>query len=107
LPSTAATSPNERFHLRSQALRAIVDAERAFCPSIRSDKYADPAAAILSAWLRDRHRAVLFDFNGTLSHDEDLLFQIYLDLTMTELDYTLTPKFYREMLVTWAEPTAS
>lgn len=38
-------------------------------------------------------RAVLFDFNGTLSHDEELWFEVYRDL-FAELGLSLTRREY-------------
>lgn len=45
-----------------------------------------------------RGRAVIFDFNGTLSDDEPLLLRIFTELFADELGWTLTPEEYADRL---------
>ena len=49
-------------------------------------------------------RAVLFDFNGTLSHDEPVLCRIYLEL-FAEYGNPISERFYYERLSGLAETT--
>ena len=44
-------------------------------------------------------RAVLFDFNGTLSNDEPLVFEAYRSTCTSHLGWTLDRRFYDEYLV--------
>lgn len=45
---------------------------------------------------RSLDRAVIFDFNGTLSDDEPLLLRIFTELFADALGWTLTPEEYAE-----------
>jgi HAD superfamily hydrolase (TIGR01509 family) len=44
-------------------------------------------------------RAVTFDFNGTLSDDEPILFDIFSELFRTHLDWAMTAEDYRDELL--------
>lgn len=52
------------------------------------------AAAEISFWSKQPDRAVLFDFNGTLSDDEPLLLQIFVGLAKDELGTALDEADY-------------
>jgi beta-phosphoglucomutase len=56
-----------------------------------------PTAAVdsvVAAWAASPDRAVLFDFNGTLSDDEPLLYRIYAEMFSQELGRPLTQGHY-------------
>ncbi len=52
------------------------------------------AQAVLHEWTRDERRAVIFDFNGTLSDDEGILLEIFIELFEAHLSWTLTADDY-------------
>lgn len=52
------------------------------------------ASAIVDQWARAGRRAVIFDFNGTLSDDEPLLAQIFQELFGTHLDWSMSVEDY-------------
>ncbi len=56
------------------------------------------ADAVIEAWLRSSRPAVVFDFNGTLSDDEHILFDIFCDLFIDHLDWTMTAEHYHREL---------
>ncbi len=49
---------------------------------------------VLREWTRNERRAVIFDFNGTLSDDEGILLEIFVELFEKHLDWTLTANDY-------------
>lgn len=55
---------------------------------------AERVRAILRGWARHDRRAVIFDFNGTLSDDEGILLEIFVELFRTHLGWTLTAEDY-------------
>jgi HAD superfamily hydrolase (TIGR01509 family) len=57
------------------------------------------AADVINAWLRSREPAVVFDFNGTLSNDEHILFAIFSELFHTHLGWAMTADDYRAELL--------
>jgi beta-phosphoglucomutase len=57
------------------------------------------AAAVIAGWLHSRRPAVIFDFNGTLSDDESILFDIFSELFRTNLGWPITPQDYRDELL--------
>jgi beta-phosphoglucomutase len=57
------------------------------------------AADVIGAWLRSDRPAVIFDFNGTLSDDEPILFDIFSELFRTHLDWAMTAEDYRDELL--------
>src|SRR5262245_4117095 len=63
------------------------------CPPAR------PATDVIEAWLRSHQPAVVFDFNGTLSDDEHILFDIFRDLFRVHLGWTMTTEDYRRELL--------
>lgn len=50
---------------------------------------------LVTDWAVTADKAVIFDFNGTLSDDEGLLLRLYTDLFREQLAWTLTPDDYR------------
>ncbi|MDT7766405.1 MAG: beta-phosphoglucomutase, partial [Mycobacterium sp.] len=54
---------------------------------------------VIETWLRSERPAVVFDFNGTLSDDEHILFDIFRDLFRTHLGWAMTAKDYRDELL--------
>lgn len=61
--------------------------------------HPDPAVrSVIDAWSVGPQRAVIFDFNGTLSDDEPILLRIYQELFREHLQWTLTPADYYSRL---------
>jgi len=54
---------------------------------------SDPAG-VITLWAAHPDRAVIFDFNGTLSDDEPLILRIYTEMFLEHLKWTLTPSHY-------------
>ena len=52
----------------------------------------------LTSWASKPGRAVIFDFNGTLSNDEPVLQAVFADMFATHLGWTLTEADYWERL---------
>jgi HAD superfamily hydrolase (TIGR01509 family) len=57
------------------------------------------AADVIATWLRSDQPAVIFDFNGTLSNDEPILFDIFSELFRVHLDWAMTAEDYRDELL--------
>ncbi|MFG1929686.1 HAD family hydrolase [Mycobacterium sp. NPDC048908] len=57
------------------------------------------AAEVIEAWLGSDRPAVVFDFNGTLSDDEHILFDIFRDLFGVHLNWAMTAEDYRRDLL--------
>jgi beta-phosphoglucomutase len=57
------------------------------------------AADVIDHWSRSHQPAVIFDFNGTLSDDEPILFDIFSELFRAHLNWDMTPKDYRDELL--------
>src|SRR3977135_2011156 len=58
------------------------------------------AADRLPTWTpRDHPPAVIFDFNGPLSDDEPILFDIFSELFRIHLDWVMTAEDYRDELL--------
>ena len=57
------------------------------------------ATDVINAWLRSDQPAVIFDFNGTLSDDEHILFDIFSDLFSHHLGWAMTADEYRDQLL--------
>ncbi len=58
-----------------------------------------PASDVIDRWLRSSQPAVIFDFNGTLSDDEPILFDIFSELFRAHLNWDMTPENYRDELL--------
>ena len=58
-----------------------------------------PASDVIDKWLHSSQPAVIFDFNGTLSDDEPILFDIFSELFRAHLNWDMTPEDYREELL--------
>jgi HAD superfamily hydrolase (TIGR01509 family) len=56
-------------------------------------------ADVIQTWLRSERPAVVFDFNGTLSDDEHILFDIFSELFRVHLDWATTVEEYRDQLL--------
>jgi beta-phosphoglucomutase len=54
----------------------------------------DAARQLVSDWATEPGRAVIFDFNGTLSDDEPILLRLYAEMFREHLDWELTPPHY-------------
>ncbi len=54
---------------------------------------------MIDHWLRSHQPAVIFDFNGTLSDDEPILFDIFSELFRAHLNWEMTPEDYRDELL--------
>ncbi len=52
------------------------------------------APAVIAQWARRPGRAVIFDFNGTLSDDESVLLRLFSDIFDEHLGWTLTGEDY-------------
>lgn len=57
------------------------------------------ASEVIDNWLRSPAPAVIFDFNGTLSDDEPILFDIFARLFADHLGWTMTAEDYRTDLL--------
>lgn len=60
---------------------------------------APSAQETMQAWARRPGRAVLFDFNGTLSDDEPILLRIFTGLFAEHLDWRMSEEEYGEQLL--------
>jgi len=54
------------------------------------------ATKVLEEWLCSHQPAVIFDFNGTLSDDEHILFDIFRELFQLHLSWVMTDDDYRD-----------
>jgi beta-phosphoglucomutase-like phosphatase (HAD superfamily) len=52
--------------------------------------------AVLDRWLTSTQPAVIFDFNGTLSDDEHIIFEVYAELFLAHFGHELTAHVYRD-----------
>ena len=57
------------------------------------------ATDVIETWLRSEQPAVVFDFNGTLSDDEHILFDIFSELFHAHLGWAMTAEDYRDELL--------
>ena len=57
------------------------------------------ATEVIETWLLGERPAVVFDFNGTLSDDEHILFDIFSELFGAHLGWAMTAKDYRDELL--------
>ena len=57
------------------------------------------ATDVIETWLRSDQPAVVFDFNGTLSDDEHILFDIFSELFRAHLGWAMTAEDYRDQLL--------
>jgi HAD superfamily hydrolase (TIGR01509 family) len=56
----------------------------------------DAVDHVLDRWLSSAQPAVIFDFNGTLSDDEHIIFDVYAELFRTHFDRELSASDYRD-----------
>jgi HAD superfamily hydrolase (TIGR01509 family) len=57
------------------------------------------ATHVIETWLRSDQPAVVFDFNGTLSDDEHILFDIFSELFRVHLGWAMSAEDYRGELL--------
>jgi beta-phosphoglucomutase len=57
------------------------------------------ATDVIETWLRSDQPAVVFDFNGTLSDDEHILFEIFRELFSAHLGWAMSAEDYRDELL--------
>lgn len=57
------------------------------------------ATDVIETWLRSDQPAVVFDFNGTLSNDEHILFEIFRELFSAHLGWAMTAEDYPDELL--------
>ncbi|EHB58355.1 HAD-superfamily hydrolase, subfamily IA, variant 3 [Mycolicibacterium rhodesiae JS60] len=57
------------------------------------------AHVVMSDWATAARPAVIFDFNGTLSDDEPILFRIFSELFSTHLGWSMTQQDYDSQLL--------
>jgi len=57
------------------------------------------ATDVIETWLHSDQPAVVFDFNGTLSDDEHILFDIFSELFRAHLGWAMTADDYRDELL--------
>ncbi len=57
------------------------------------------ARAVISDWANAQRPAVIFDFNGTLSDDEPILFRIFSELFGEHLGWAMTQQDYDSQLL--------
>ena len=57
------------------------------------------ATDVIETWLCSDQPAVVFDFNGTLSDDEHILFDIFSELFRAHLGWAMTAEDYRDELL--------
>lgn len=70
-----------------------------------SDAVPDETARrLIARWARMPGRAVIFDFNGTLSNDEPLLLRLYTEMFRERLGWALTPRDYYDRLAGRSDP---
>ena len=58
----------------------------------------------IERWATRNDRSVLFDFNGTLSNDEPVLFRMYVEMFGEHLGYQLSEAEYYESLAGRSDP---
>ncbi|WP_059016043.1 HAD family phosphatase [Mycobacterium sp. M26] len=64
-----------------------------------SHPVSSQARELITAWATARNPAVIFDFNGTLSDDEPILFRIFAELFAEHLDWQMTQDDYDRHLL--------
>jgi len=57
------------------------------------------ATDVIQTWMLSDQPAVIFDFNGTLSDDEPILFDIFSELFRIHLDWVMNAGDYRDELL--------
>lgn len=57
------------------------------------------AADVVQAWAAEPRRALIFDFNGTLSDDEPILARIFTEIFAERLGWELSDEVYRATLL--------
>lgn len=57
------------------------------------------ATALVAQWAVVEPRVALFDFNGTLSEDEQLLREVFAEVFAERYDWEMTPAYYQQHLL--------
>ncbi|MGY4710365.1 HAD family hydrolase [Mycolicibacterium sp. CBM1] len=70
-----------------------------FDSAVPSNPDVRPTHELIASWAASRRPAVVFDFNGTLSDDEPILFRIFRELFDEHLNWTLTQADYDRHLL--------
>jgi beta-phosphoglucomutase len=70
-----------------------------FHSAVPSFSDARPAREIITEWAAAQQPAVIFDFNGTLSDDEPILFRIFGELFDEHLNWAMTQQEYDRHLL--------
>jgi beta-phosphoglucomutase len=60
---------------------------------------SDEVRSVIEQWAGSEDPAVIFDFNGTLSDDEPILYRIFGELFATHLGWTMTAQEYQRDLL--------
>ena len=66
---------------------------------VSTDMSRPAVADVVHEWSQRPGRAVIFDFNGTLSDDEPILLAIFTELFAEHLGWQMTPEEYRSRLL--------
>lgn len=64
-----------------------------------SPPISDEVRSVVEQWVETESPAVIFDFNGTLSDDEPILYRIFCELFATHLGWRMTPEDYQRDLL--------
>ncbi|TGD86881.1 HAD family phosphatase [Mycolicibacterium sp. CH28] len=70
-----------------------------FDSAVPSNPDVQLAHQVIADWAATRNPAVIFDFNGTLSDDEPILFRIFSELFGEHLDWAMTQDDYNRHLL--------
>ncbi len=60
---------------------------------------SDQPKSVVERWASNPGPAAIFDFNGTLSDDEPILFRIFTELFQTHLDWSMSVDYYNRHLL--------
>lgn len=67
--------------------------------AVPSPPISDEVRSVVAQWAGSQNPAVIFDFNGTLSDDEPILYRIFSELFATHLGWTMTAEEYQRELL--------
>lgn len=70
-----------------------------FDSAVPSNPDARPAREVIAVWATAQRPAVIFDFNGTLSDDEPILFRIFSEMFDEHLGWAMTQQDYDRHLL--------
>ena len=66
---------------------------------VESSPISPQARSVIEQWAGSDHPAVIFDFNGTLSDDEPILYRIFEELFASHLHWSMTREDYQRDLL--------